>query len=315
MKIVVLDAYALNPGDLSWADFEQLGEIDIFPRTAPDQILERCRNAEVVFTNKTPMDQHTINKLEKLRYIGVLATGYNVVDVSAARKNRIVVTNIPDYGTSSVVQMTFALLLELSNNVWRHSEGVHEGKWSASKDWCYWDYPLTELAGKTMGILGLGTIGQQVAKVALAFGMQVIGTSGTPKEVEGVNWVEVDQLFERSDVISIHCPLTPSTQGLVNERKLKLMKQSALIINTSRGPVINEKELARALNNGTIAGAGLDVLSTEPPSIDNPLIKADNCIITPHIAWATKEARRRLMNVALQNLVCFMDGKEINVVN
>jgi len=315
MKIVILDSNALNPGDLSWADFEELGEIDIYPRTAPDQILERCRDAEVVITNKTPMDQHTMHELEKLRYIGVLATGYNVVDISAARENGVVVANIPDYGTTSVVQMTFALLLELCNNVWRHSEGVHEGKWSASKDWCYWDYPLTELAGKTMGLLGLGTIGQQVAKVALAFGMQVIGTSGTPKEVEGVNWIEVDQLFERSDVISIHCPLTPSAQGLVNENKLKLMKQSALIINTSRGPIINEEDLARALNTGAIAGAGVDVLSTEPPSTDNPLIKADNCIITPHIAWATKEARKRLMDVALQNLLCFLDGNEINVVN
>jgi glycerate dehydrogenase len=315
MKIVILDAYALNPGDLSWAGFEELGDLDIYPRTAPDQILERCRNAEVVITNKTPMDQHTIHELDKLRYIGVLATGYNVIDVSAARENGVVVTNIPDYGTTSVVQMTFALLLELCNNVWRHSESVHQGKWSTSKDWCYWDYPLTELAGKTMGILGLGTIGQQVAKVALAFGMQVIATSGTSKNRKGVKWVSVEALFEQSDVISIHCPLTPNTEGLVNESKLRSMKYSAFIINTARGPIINEKDLAKALNTRIIAGVAVDVLSTEPPSADNPLFNAKNCIITPHIAWATKESRKRLMDIAVQNLLCFMDGNKTNVVN
>ncbi len=315
MKIAILDSYALNPGDLSWANFEELGDITIYPRTKPEQILERCWDAEIVFTNKTPLDQHIFNKLEKLRYIGVLATGYDVVDISAAREYGVVVTNIPDYGTNSVVQMTYALLLELCNNVWRHSEGVHSGKWSASKDWCYWDYPLTELAGKTIGILGLGIIGQQVAKVALAFGMQVIATSSSPKKSKDVKWVTIDELFEQSDVISIHCPLTPSTHSMVNESKLNLMKSSAFIINTSRGPIINEIDLAKALNTGAIAGAGLDVLSTEPPSADNPLMKAKNCIITPHIAWATKESRKRLMDIALQNLLCFMDGNKINVVN
>lgn len=315
MKIVILDAYTLNPGDLSWDGFRELGEIAIYPRTSPEQLLERCRNAEIVITNKTPMDQQTINKLDKLRYIGVLATGYNVVDTAEARRKGIVVTNIPGYGTTSVVQMTYALLLELCNNVWRHNEGVHAGKWSVSEDWTYWDYPLTELAGKTMGIIGLGTIGQQVAKVALAFGMQVIGTSKTPKTIQGVKWADIDQLVEQSDVISIHCPLTPDTFGLIDEQKLESMKSSVFIINTSRGPIIHEKDLAKALDAGTIAGAGLDVLSTEPPALENPLLRVRNCIITPHIAWATKEARERLMHIALRNLLCFLDGNKINVVN
>lgn len=315
MKIVVLDAYTLNPGDLSWKGYQFIGDIKIYERTRYEDIICRCWDAEIVFTNKTPLDQSILNKLKNLKYIGVLATGYDVVDINTAKKNGVVVTNVPGYGTSSVVQMTFALLLELCNNVQRHSDSVHMGKWHVSEDWCYWDYPLIELAGKTMGIIGLGAIGVDVAKVASAFGMQVIASDRMNKRLEKIEIVSIEQLFEYSDVVSIHCPLTANTRGLVNKRMLRLMKNTSYLLNTSRGPIINEYDLANALDNGIIAGAGLDVLSIEPPSVNNPLFTAKNCIITPHIAWATRESRKRLINTALQNLISFINGKEVNKIN
>jgi glycerate dehydrogenase len=273
--------------------------------------------AEIVFTNKTPLNKEVINQLSSLRYIGVLATGYNVVDTEVAKENGIIVTNIPGYGTDSVVQLTFALLLELCHHVQYHSDSVMQGKWSQSVDFCYWDYPLVELSGKTMGIIGFGNIGRKVADVATAFGMQIIGNDKVETDQshrKNFKWADVNQLLAQSDVVSIHCPLFPDTKDLINKERLKMMKKSAFLLNTSRGPVVVEEDLAEALNNGTIAGAGMDVLSIEPPSNDNPLFSAKNCIITPHIAWATKEARIRLMDIAVSNLIAFINGNPVNVV-
>jgi len=318
MKIVVLDGYTLNPGDLSWDGLKQIGDVTIYDRTPTDQIVERAAGAEIVFTNKTPLNKEVINQLSTLKYIGVLATGYNVVDTEAAKENGIIVTNIPGYGTDSVAQMVFALLLELCHHVQSHSELVRQGKWAQSVDFCYWDYPLVELAGKTMGIIGFGNIGRKVADIATAFGMHIIANDKQQTDQssrKNFKWADVNQLLEEADVVSIHCPLFPETKGLINRESLKLMKKTAFLLNTARGPVIVDEDLAEALNNGTIAGAGIDVLSVEPPSNDNPLFAAKNCIITPHIAWATKEARTRLMDIAVNNLLSFLNGSPVNIVN
>lgn len=316
--MVVLDGEALNPGDLDWAGVERFGQLTVYDRTSVAQIAERAKDADVVFTNKVPLDAQTLDALPKLKYIGVLATGYNIIDTARASERGIVVTNIPGYSTQSVVQLTFALLLELCHRVQRHSDSVFDGKWSRSPDFSFRDYPLIELAGKTMGIIGFGDIGQRVADVAAALGMNVLGYSRTQTEQAHrlyFNWADLDTLLAGSDVISIHSPLTPQTQGLINKETLAKMKPSAFLLNTARGPIIAEADLAEALNEGRIAGAGLDVLSAEPPAPDNPLFSAKNCIITPHIAWATKEARTRLMGMVTDNLQAYLDGKPINVVN
>ena len=318
MKIIVLDGYTLNPGDLSWDGLKQFGELVLYDRTPKDQILKRCEGAEIVFTNKTPLEAETLNQLPTIKYIGVLATGYNVVNTDAAKSRGIIVSNVPGYGTPSVVQLTFALLLELCHHVQRHSDAVIEGKWTNSADFCFWDFPLIELAGKTMGIIGFGNIGEKVGDIATAFGMNIIGTSRRQTDQshrQNFKWADIDSLLEQSDVVSIHCPLLPETEGLINMERLKKMKRSAFLLNTSRGPIVVEKDLADALNNGLIAGAAIDVLSVEPPSAGNPLLHAKNCIITPHIAWATKEARERLMAIAVNNLSAFIAGRPINVVN
>ena len=318
MKIVILDGYTLNPGDLSWDGLKKIGDVTMYDRTPTDKIIERAISAEIVYTNKTPLNKDVLNQLPALKFIGVLATGYNIVDTEAAKENGVIVTNVPGYGTDSVAQMVFALLLELCQHVQYHSDTVRQGKWAQSADFCYWDYPLVELSGKTMGIIGLGNIGSKVADIATAFGMNIIGNDTFKADQphrKNFKWMDVNQLLEESDVVTIHCPLFPETKGLINKDRLQLMKKTAFLLNTSRGPVIVDEDLAEALNNGTIAGAGMDVLSVEPPSKDNPLFSAKNCIITPHIAWATKEARARLMDIAVNNLVAFINGKPVHVVN
>lgn len=319
MQIVVLDGHALNPGDLNWDGLKSLGDCVVYERTPPMQVIERAKDAEIVFTNKTVLDASTLHSLPRLRYIGVLATGYNVVDVSSARSRGIVVTNIPAYGTRSVAQHVFALLLELTQHVGHHARTVQDGRWSANPDWCYWDHPLIELEGLTMGVVGLGRIGQSVASVAAAFGMKVLANDyrgrPAPSHLSYVKITDLDTLFSSSDVVSLHCPLTAENQSMVNARRLALMKPSAFLINTSRGLLVNEAELATALNAGRIAGAGLDVLSVEPPRPDNPLLTAKNCLVTPHIAWATFAARARLMKVAVENLRAFLAGEAVNVVS
>jgi len=318
MKIVILDGYTLNPGDLSWDELKKLGDVTIYDRTSADKVVERAEGAEAIFTNKTPVSEEAINQLSSLKYIGVLATGYNIINTEAAKAKGIVVANVPGYGTASVVQMTFALLLELCLNVQRHSDSVRDGKWARSVDFCFWDYPLVELAGKTMGIIGYGSIGQKVGDVATAFGMNIIGNSRRwtdQSHRSNFRWAEIPELLQQSDVVSIHCPLFAETKGLINKESLQSMKRSAFLLNTSRGPIVVDQDLADALNNGVIAGAGIDVLSAEPPSKDNPLFTAKNCIITPHIAWATKEARARLMATTVSNLSAFIGGNPVNVVN
>jgi glycerate dehydrogenase len=318
MKIVVLDGYTLNPGDLSWDNLKALGDVVIYDRTSPDRILERSNNAEILFTNKTPLTEEILNALPSLKYIGVLATGYNVVDIEAAKRRGIVVTNVPSYSTFSVAQLTFALLLELCLHVQQHSDSVLSGKWASSIDFSFRDFPLIELAGKTIGIIGFGSIGQSVADIAAAFGMKVISFSKTKTDQshrKNFKWVTINELFQEADVVTVHCPLVPETKGLVSIAYLKKMKKSAFLLNTSRGPVVVENDLAYALNNDLIAGAGIDVLSLEPPAADNPLLKAKNCIITPHIAWATKEARIRLMDIAVNNLTRFLGDTPVNVVS
>ena len=318
MKIVILDGFTLNPGDLSWDGFKEFGEVEVYDRTPADQLLHRAAGAAIVFTNKTPLGELELKQLPDLRFIGVLATGYNIVNTDVAKMNGVVVANVPGYGTSSVVQMTFALLLELCLHVQRHSDEVMKGKWANSIDWCFWDYPLVELSGKTIGIIGFGNIGKQVGDVASAFGMQIMGSARTEtdqKHRKNFQWASIPDLLAASDVVSIHCPLVPETKGLINKVSLRQMKRTAFLLNTSRGPIIEEADLADALNNEVIAGAGIDVLSVEPPAKDNPLFGAKNCIITPHIAWATKEARARLMNIAVHNLKAYLSGQPLNVVN
>jgi glycerate dehydrogenase len=319
MKIIAIDGYTLNPGDLSWEPWRQYGDLTVYDRTPYETaaIAERCRDAAAVLTNKTPFTRATLAQLPALRYIGVTATGYNMIDLVAAKEQGIVVTNVPGYGTASVVQMTFALLLELTLHVQRHSDAVMEGKWSRSPDFSFWDYPLVELAGKTMGIIGMGHIGSAVADIATAFGMRIIGNSRTLSDQSrrpNFTWATVPGLLAEADVVSIHCPLLPETLGLINRETLSLMKPTAFLLNTSRGPIIVEQDLADALNAGRIAAAGLDVLSTEPPPADNPLFKARNCLITPHISWATKEARTRLMSATLANFTAWLSGSPIHVL-
>jgi glycerate dehydrogenase len=313
MKIVALDGYVLNPGDLSWDALHELGECKIHERTATDVIVERALDADVVLTNKCPLSAETLAQLPALKYIGVMATGYNVVDVAAVKERGIVVSNVPIYGTKSVAQHVFALILEHTQHVGAHAAAVNEGRWSKNIDWCFWDHPLVELDGKVLGIVGYGRIGQAVADLGRAFGMQVIVASRTAKE--GVEQVSIDELFQRSDVVSLHCPQTPETEGLVNAQRIELMKPSALLVNTSRGPLVVEDDLAAALNAGRIGGAALDVLSSEPPSPDNPLLSAKNCFVTPHIAWATQAARTRLLGTVVENIRAFAAGNPQNVVS
>ena len=318
MKIVVLDGFTLNPGDLSWDKLFDLGEVVLHDRTPADKIKERSLDADVLITNKTPLTEETINDLPHLKYIGVLATGYNIVDTSAAKRRNIIVTNVPSYSTMSVAQLTFALLLELCHHVQKHSDSVMEGKWAESVDFCNWDFPLIELSGKTLGIIGFGNIGKKVADIATVFGMNIIAASRhetDQSERKNFRWAEINEVLAQADIVSIHCPLLPETKGLINAESLKRMKRSAFLLNTSRGHVVVEPDLADALNNGIIACAAIDVLSIEPPLKDNPLFNAKNCLITPHIAWATKEARGRLMDIAVNNLAAFINGKRVNVVN
>lgn len=316
MKITILDGYGMNPGDMSWAPLEELGDLTVYDRTAPEQVLEHAAGSEALLTNKTVLTAETLRALPQLRYVGVLATGYNVVDINAARELGIVVTNIPAYSTDSVVQMVFAHLLAITNRVEHYTDENRRGRWSTNPDFCYWDTPLHELSGKTFGIVGLGNIGMAVSRVARAFGMKV--KAYTSKRIEelpdGVSKAGLDELFETSDVVSLHCPLTESTRHLVNADRLAQMKPSAILINTGRGPLVDEKALAEALNSGRIHAAGLDVLSSEPPAADNPLLTARNCFITPHLGWATKEARERLLRIAADNLRGFITGDVRNNV-
>lgn len=318
MKIVILDGYTENPGDLSWKGFEELGELAVYDRTKSEDILERIGDAEVVYTNKTPINGDTIKACPNLKFIGVLATGYDVVDTKAAKEAGIKVANIPTYGTATVAQYTIALLLELCHQVGLHSESVKNGEWENNIDWCYWKTPQIELANKVMGIIGFGRIGQATANIAMALGMEILAYDeyqNPSLESDSMHYVSLDELFKRSDVIVLHCPLLPTTRGIINKESIQKMKDKVMIINDSRGPLIHEKDLADALQSGKVAGAAVDVVSTEPIKSDNPLLKAHNVIITPHMAWGTKESRLRLMNIALENLRAFMNGNPINIVN
>ncbi|MBN1294283.1 MAG: D-2-hydroxyacid dehydrogenase [Candidatus Latescibacteria bacterium] len=316
-KIVVLDGFTLNPGDLTWNGLQSLGECSIYDRTAPDLVLERAAKSGIILTNKTVLDRPVIEMLPDMKYIGVMATGYNVVDLDAARERGIPVTNVPKYGTQSVAQMVFALLLEMTQQVAHHAQTVRNGHWSKNPDFCYWDYPLIELDGLTLGIIGFGSIGQTVAKIAQAFGMKVLAydinqiQTGYP----AINFTDMNTIFRDSDVVSLHCPLTAESEGLINTYRLSLMKKTAYLINTGRGPLVNESDLANALNSGKIAGAALDVLQVEPPPPDNPLLSAKNCFITPHIAWATRASRSRLLNIVVDNIRAYLVGEYKNVVN
>lgn len=318
MKIVVLDGYTLNPGDLSWAKFEAIGEFQCYDRTPADKIVKRIGDAEAIITNKTPITKETLDACPTVKYIGVLATGYNVVDVEAAKAKGIPVTNVPTYGTTAVSQFVFALLLEICHHVQHHSNTVKELRWSGSKDFCYWDFPLVELQGLTMGIVGFGRIGQATAKIAAAFGMNVLAYDSVEHkelETDGIKYTTFEALCEKSDVITLHCPLFPSTEGIINKDSIANMKDGVIIINTSRGPLVVEDDMLAALESGKVAYFAADVVSTEPIKPDNVLLRAPNCFITPHIAWAPRAARRRLMDVASSNLAAFADGKPVNVVN
>ena len=316
MKIIVLDGYGLNPGDLNWEGFETLGELTVYDRTLPSELMQRAAGAEVLITNKTLITAENMADLPELKYIGVLATGYNVVDIDAAKDRGIVVTNIPAYSTASVAQMVFAHILNITQRVGYYADENKQGRWTKNADFCYWDTQLVELQGKKMGIVGFGNIGQATARIAQAFGMEVCVYSSKPQFVlpSGIKKMDLDELFAECDVISLHCPLTPDTKEMVNAERLSKMKSNAILINTGRGPLINEQDLSNALNEGRIAAAGLDVLSVEPSVEGNPLLTARNCFITPHIAWATLEARTRLMEIAVQNLKSYLNGQIINNV-
>ena len=317
MKIVVLDGYTENPGDLSWKDLEALGETTIYDRTPVELVEERIGDAEIVITNKTPIDKEIFEKCQNIKYVGVLATGYNVVDVNTAAEKGIPVCNIPTYGTTAVAQMVFALLLEICHHVGTHSEAVKMGEWSNNVDWCFWKYPLIELAGKTMGIVGFGRIGKAVGRLAKAFGMNVLAYDEYENE-EGkaiADYVTLDELYTKSDVISLHCPLFPATTGMICKESIANMKDGVILINTSRGPLINEADLAEALQSKKVYAAGCDVVSTEPIKADNPLLGCYNSILTPHIAWAPKESRQRLMDIAVDNVRNFLNGTTVNAVN
>ncbi len=316
IKICVLDGYAANPGDLSWEGLKSLGECIIYDRTAPEELLEHAADAEAILTNKVVIGAEHMDALPNLKYIGILATGYNVVDIAAAQQRGIIVTNIPAYSTASVAQMVFAHILNITTQVQHHSEEVHKGRWSNNADFCFWDTPLTELRDKKIGLIGLGHTGYTTARIAIGFGMKVYAVTSKshfqlPPEIKKM---EIDELFSECDVVSLHCPLTPDTFELVNERRLSMMKPTAILINTGRGALINEQDLANALNSGKLYAAGIDVLSSEPPHADNPLLSAKNCYITPHIAWATYESRERLMNIAISNLQAYISGNPENVI-
>lgn len=320
MQIVVLDGYTLNPGDLSWEGIEKFGNLIVHDRIdlSPEKVIETIGDAEIIFTNKTPLPKSVLNNTPSVKYIGVLATGFNVVDTEAAKEKGIIVTNIPTYGTAAVAQYTIAMLLELCHHIGEHSRAVKNGDWTRGSDFCFWNYPLVELADKTMGIIGFGRIGQATAKIAQAFGLNILAyDSHENPELENAacKYVPLDELLAKSDIISLHCPLFDSTKGIIDKRNIAKMKDGVLIINTSRGPLIVEEDLRQALESGKVAGAAVDVVSSEPISANNPLLKAKNCIITPHIAWAPKESRARLMNTAIENLKAFIDGNPINVVN
>jgi glycerate dehydrogenase len=315
MRIVVLDGFTLNPGDLQWDPLYELGECTIHDRTSPELVVARSAEAGIILTNKVVLTRDHILQLPTLKYIGVLATGYNVVDIGGARERGIVVTNVPSYGTDSVAQLVFAHILNLTHAVETYSLNVRGGRWSASPDFSYQECSLQELAGLTMGIVGLGTIGRAVARIAEAFGMCVIATGGTPSDVGNVMMVPIDEVFRESDIVSLHCPLTEQTRNLVNRQRIGLMKPSALLINTARGQLVDEQALADALNGGMIGGAGVDVLSTEPPLASNPLLSAKHCCLTPHIGWATLSARRRLLAIAIANIRAFLAGSPDNVVS
>jgi len=318
MKIVVLDGHTLNPGDNPWDAVADLGELTVYDRTPTELIVQRALAADIILTNKTPLSAATLDQLPRLRFIGELATGYNNVDVEAAGRRGIPVANVPEYSTSSVAQHVFALLLALTNHVALHDRAVHDGEWSAAPDFSFWKAPLTELAGKTMGIVGLGRIGGQVARIAQAFGMEVVAYNPRSRQaLHGitVHWLELPELFATADVVSLHAPLTADNAGFVDADLLRGMRRTAILINTARGPLVNEADLAQALNGGTIAGAGLDVVSREPISPANPLLGARNCIITPHIAWASLAARQRLMATTAENVRAFLAGSPVNVVN
>lgn len=321
MKIVVLDGNTLNPGDLDWNGLEDLGTCTVYARTSltdVEETISRIGDAEAVFTNKTPLPKEVFERCSNIRFVGVLATGYNVVDIASAKEKGIPVTNIPAYGTASVAQFAIALLLEICHHIGDHNRAVQEGRWEHNPDWCFWDYPLMELEGKKMGIIGYGRIGQTTGKIAQALGMQILAYDSYKNpalENEGCRYAELEELFKESDVISLHCPLFPETQGIINRNNIGKMKDGVIIINNSRGPLIIEKDLAEALKCGKVAAAGLDVVSTEPIRDDNPLLGIENCFITPHISWAPKESRKRLMNIAVENLKNYIAGTPVNVVN
>ncbi|NMA12879.1 MAG: D-2-hydroxyacid dehydrogenase [Chloroflexi bacterium] len=319
MKMVVLDGQTLNPGDISWAEVEALGDLKVYARTPYEEaeILKRIGDAEVVMTNKTPISKATIEKAPNLKFVSVLATGFNVVDIESAKQHGVVVSNVPTYGTNSTAQFAIGLLLEVCHHIGEHNRAVHEGRWETSEDYCFWDYPLIELDGKTMGIIGFGRIGQTVGRIAKAFGMTVIANSRSISDEtkEIAEAVSLDELFARADVISLHCPLTPETQNLINKDTIAKMKDGVILINNSRGPVLNEQDVADALNSGKISYAAVDVVSVEPILPDNPLLKAKNCIITPHISWAPIESRKRLMHTTAENIEAYQKGKPQNVVN
>ncbi len=321
MKIVVLDGYTENPGDLSWDELGQLGELTVYDRTPVNdeaEIIRRIGDAEVVFSNKTPITKNVIDACPGMKFISMLATGYNVVDYAYAGEKGIPVTNVPGYGTDAVGQFAIAMLLEICHHVAHHDQTVHDGKWSNNIDWCYWDYPLIELAGKTLGVIGFGRIGRQTAKIAKAMGMNILACNNhvpsNPDNSLGT-YVDLDTLLAQSDVISLHCPLFPETQGIINKDTIAKMKDGVIILNNSRGPLVVEQDLADALNSGKVYAAGLDVVSVEPITMDNPLLSAKNCIITPHISWAPKESRQRIMDIAVENVKAYIAGAPINVVN
>ena len=317
MKIVVLDGYGVNPGDLSWETLEALGDVEVYPRTAPEDVFDRCFNAEIILTNKVVLNKQILVSLPRLKYIGVLATGYNVVDVDTASDLDIIVTNIPAYSTDSVVQMTFAHILTMTNRVEHYTQQNRNGRWSNNPDFVYWDTPLIELAGKTMGIVGLGNIGMKVAQLARCFGMEVYAFTSKASSLlpEGIQKTTFEGLLSVSDILSLHCPLNRSTREMINASSLAKMKEGALLINTGRGPLVNEADVAEALRSGHLGGYGADVMCQEPPAEDNPLFSAPNAYLTPHIAWATFEARKRLIAIAVGNVKAFIDGNPVNVVN
>lgn len=319
MKITILDGYTENPGDLSWDWLKEFGEADIYDRTPPDdgEVIRRIGNADIVLTNKTPISRAALDACPGLRYISVLATGYNIVDVAVAKERGIPVSNVPSYGTASVAQFAIALLLEVCHHAAHHSDAVHEGRWEHNPDWCFWDYPLIELSGKTMGIIGFGRIGQTTGKIARALGMEVLAYSRSQRQ-DGkaiAEYVDLDTLLEKSDVIALHCPLFPETENIINRDSIAKMKDGVILINNSRGGLVVEQDLADALNSGKVYAAGLDVVSTEPIRADNPLLSAKNCLITPHISWAPKESRQRIMDCTRENLRAYLAGAPVNVVN